>query len=99
MIRPMTPLFSNPDFPLALETINYLKWNILENARVGQILVDGKLPKLQEMGPDYKNKWLQYHQLKAFMEAKIPLINRPMTKFEKLLEEQEPLKKKAIKNI
>lgn len=46
------------------------------------------------MGPDYKNKWLQYHQLKTFMEAKIPLINRPITKFEKLLvEEQKPIKK------
>lgn len=50
MTGPMTPLFSNPEFPPALATTNYLKWNILENARVEQILVDGKLPKLQDLG-------------------------------------------------
>lgn len=89
MTGPMTPLFSNPEFPPALETTNYLKWNILENARVEQILVDGKLPKLQDLG-----KWLQYYQLNTFIELKIPLINRPKTKFEKILvEEQEPTKK------
>lgn len=94
MASPMTPLFSNPEFQPALETTNYFKWNILENARVEQILVDGKLPKLQDLGPEYKSKWLQYYQLKTFIELKIPLINRPKTKFEKILvEEQEPTKK------
>lgn len=59
-----------------------------------QILEDGKLPKLQDLGPEYKNNWLQYHQLKTFIEAKIPLINRLKSKFEKILtEEQNPTKK------
>lgn len=56
--------------------------------------MDGKLPKMQDLGPEYKSKWLQYYQLKTFIELKIPLINRPKTKFEKILvEEQEPTKK------
>lgn len=34
MIGPMTPLFSNPEFPPAMEVTNYLKWNKIEHARM-----------------------------------------------------------------
>lgn len=34
LIGPMTPLFSNPEFPPALEAINFLKWKRIENVRI-----------------------------------------------------------------
>lgn len=77
-----------------MEVTNYLKWNKIEHARLVQVLANGKLPGLQELGLENKNKWLQYQQLRTFIETKISKINRPLTKFEKILvEEQAPIKK------
>lgn len=44
MIGPMTLLFSNPEFPLAIVATMFIKWNRVENRRIVQTLVDGRLP-------------------------------------------------------
>lgn len=94
VIGPMTPLFLNPEFPPTTGVTNYLKWNKTEHTRLVQVLVNEKIPRLRELGLENKNKWLQYQQLWTFIEPKLSKINRPLTKFEKLLlEEQAPIKK------
>lgn len=94
IIGPMTPMFYNPKFPLAMMSRHFLKWNRLEDTRLVQVLENGKIPTLREMGEGNEKKWLQYQQLQAFIEPKIVRINRPLTRFEKLLlGEQVPIKK------
>lgn len=94
IMGPMTPLFFNPEFPPAMRGKNFLKWNRSEDIRLAQVLENGKLPTLRDMGEGYEKKWLQYQQLQTFIEPKIARIIKPLTGFEKLLlGEQDPTKK------
>lgn len=99
LIGPMTPLFSNPEFPPAVSAFKFIKWNRLENTRVAQTLKEGKLPKLQDMGVKHYNKWLQYHQLNTYIEmlSQQTRIDRPLTKFEQLLIEERKQTRKLSK--
>lgn len=94
MNGPMTPLFSNQEFPPAVMAVNFIKWNRMENTRLVQTLKEGKLQKLYEIGPERNNKWIQYYQLKIYMKSLTQSqsrMNRPLTKFEQLLiEERKP---------
>lgn len=50
IIGPMTPMFYNPEFPLAMMSRHFLKWNRLEDTRLVQVLENGKIPTLREKG-------------------------------------------------
>lgn len=67
LVGPMTPLFSNPEFPPTLEATHFFKWNSSKNTRIVQTLVNGKLSQLAELGQEYEQKWMQYWQLYTYI--------------------------------
>lgn len=56
VLGPMTPMFYNPEFPIAMMSRNVLKWNRSEDIRLDQVLENGKIPTLREMGEGNKKK-------------------------------------------
>lgn len=51
---PMTPLFSNPEFPLALESKTFLKWKRCKDTRIVEMMEGNRLLPLDAMGLEHK---------------------------------------------
>lgn len=92
-IGPMTPLFSNPEFPPALEVMTFLKWQRRDDIRVVQIMKENGPPSIEDLGMEHKRKWMQCLQLQKFIISlmKGGKLDRSPTILERLfLQEQKP---------
>lgn len=90
---PMTPLFSNPEFPLTLEAKTFLKWKRSGDTRIIETMEENKLLPLEKLGVEHKNKWMQYGLFQRYIESltKESIIDRPLTNLEKFfLQELRP---------
>lgn len=84
---PMTPLFSNPEFPLAFKAKTFLKWQRRDDTRIVEIMEENKLPPLEALGTEYRKKWFQHGQLQQYISSltKESIMNRPLLGLEKIL--------------
>lgn len=90
---PMTPLFSNPEFPPTLEVRIFLKWQRSEDTRIIETMEGNRLLPIEVLGMEYKTSWMQYRQLQEYILSlvKETVMDRPLTELEKLLlQEQKP---------
>lgn len=90
---PMTPLFSNPEFPLTLESKTLLGWKRSGDTRIAETMEGNRLLPLETLGIEHKNKWMQYGLLQRYITSltKESVIDRPLTNLEKIfLQEPRP---------
>lgn len=90
----MTPLFSNPEFPLALEAKSFLKWKRCEDTRIVETMVGNRIFPIEALGEEYKKEWMQHGLLQRYISSLIKeaVIDRPLTDLEKILiQEHRPL--------
>lgn len=91
---PMTPLFSNPEFPMALEAKSFLKWRRCEDTRIVEMMEGNRILPLEAMGVEYKKEWMQYGLLQRYISSLIKEseMDRPLTTLEKVfIQEHRPL--------
>lgn len=80
---PMTPLFSNPEFPPTLEVGTFLKWQRSDDTRIIETMEGNRLLPVEVLG-----RQLQEYILSL---VKVTIMDRPLTELEKLLlKEQKP---------
>lgn len=84
---PLTPLFSNPEFPPAMEVRTFLKWQRNEDTRIVETMEGNRLPPLEALGIECKTNWMQYRQRQQYIFSlkKEDVIDRPLTELEKML--------------
>lgn len=88
---PMTPLFDNPEFPLALKAKTFFKWKRHEDTRIIETMVGNNVLPLGMMGEDHKNEWMQHGLLQRYVSSlvKETAMDRPLTALEKIFTQEE----------